>query len=733
MFASLRLYPDARYRKSATIVGDAMGKYHPHGDVAIYDAMARMAQHFSLRDPLIDGHGNFGSVDGDRAAAMRYTEARLRPLAMEMLTELRLATVPFRPNFDGTLSEPVVLPSKVPNLLVNGATGIAVGMATSIPPHNLGEVVSAAIYLVDGMLRAESGQWPNVRTRTLVQRFIQGPDFPTGGRILNTQKELVAIYEKGKGAIHLRGEFEKKRTGHIIITSIPYAINKSDLVEKIAELITREKVPQVTDIRDESTDDVRIVLELQRGANAEAALGFLFKHTVLRTRFHVNLRALLPTANEQVCAPSKFNLREALQQFLEFRLDVVTRRLGHELEQLEKRIHILEGFEKIFDALDEAIKIIRASRDRQDAGQRLRHRFTLTEIQSGAILDTRLYKLSQVEIEAIEAELKEKRARVAEIQALLRDERARWRLVRGELQEIKARYATPRRTIIGGPDGESYAYSDEEFIVDERTIIVVTRDGWVKRQRSYTNVSSIRIREGDQLGWILPGRTRSTVTFWTNFGRAYTTRVNKVPMSSGYGIPLQKLFDFSDKERVAGVISNDASALPKVTIPGALRASGRTAAGSAPMGYVVAFSRNGFCIRLGLEAFAEISTKVGRYYMRLQEGDTVLGAWPVGGSEFACLASHKGRGLAFGVTDIPLRKGASKGVISMKLDKDDYVLGVAVTTKKRQGLIVQTQRGRQEVVRATNSFRARRGHVGRAIIKRGRLAQVVEESLEQRI
>ena len=730
MFASLRLYPDARYRKSATIVGDAMGKYHPHGDSAIYDAMARMAQDFALRDPLVDGHGNFGSVDGDRPAAMRYTEAKLRPLAMEMLLELRQATVPFRPNFDGTLSEPVVLPARVPNLLVNGATGIAVGMATNIPPHNLGEVIGAALYMVDGRLNADRGEWPKVRSRTLIRRFIQGPDFPTGGRILNTEDELVSVYEKGEGAISLRGEYRKEGGHRVIIDSIPYAVNKGDLVEKIAELVAADKVPQINDIRDESTHDVRIVLELKRGANPEAALGYLFRRTLLSTRFHVNLTALVPTGNEQISAPRKFDLCTALRLFLEFRLDVVTRRLRHELAQLEERIHILEGFEIIFDALDEAVKMIRSARDRADAKQRLRHRFTLSGIQADAILDTRLYKLSQLEILAIRQELEAKRVRVIEIEALLADERARWRIVRAELKEIRDQYATPRRTTVGGPDADAYAYSEEDFIVDEPTHVVVTRDGWVKRQRSYTSVGNIRIRDGDEIGWILKGRTRKTVTFWTNFGRAYTVRVHAIPMSTGYGIPMQKLFDFTDKERVVGVTSNCRHALPKNSFANESTVQGD--GGGGVSGFVVAFSRAGSCIRLALSPYAEPSAKSGRYFMRVVDADEVLGVWAVGGSEYACLASYRGRGLAFGVKEVPLRKNAGKGVKSMALREDDHVFGVTVSKKKSEGLVVETSRGRQETIRATKSFGGRRAATGRVIIKNGSLARVVQPSLEQR-
>ena len=721
MFSSLRLYPDARYRKSATIVGDAMGKYHPHGDSAIYDAMARMAQDFSLRNPLVDGHGNFGSVDGDRPAAMRYTEAKLRPLAMEMLLELRQGTVPFRPNFDGTLSEPVVLPSKVPNLLVNGATGIAVGMATNIPPHNMGEVIDAATYLVNARLQSLDNRWPYVEACMLVPKYIKGPDFPTGGRVLNTPEELVSIYEKGEGAIRLRGEYKKKGKGQFIVTSIPYAINKGDLVEKIAEHIATGKVPQLTDIRDESTDEVRIVLELKRGANAEAALGYLFTKTPLSTYFHVNLTALVPTDNEQLSAPEKFDLCKALIHFLDFRLEVVTRRLRYELEQLLKRIHILEGFEKIFNALDEAIAIIRASRNRQEAGQGLMHRFELTDVQTNAILDTRLYKLSQLEILAIREELAAKRVRVAEIERLLADEPARWEMVREELSKLKADYPTPRRTTIAGPDEEVYTFTKEDFITDEPTIIVVTRDGWVKRQRSYTNTESIRVRDGDEVAWIRRGSTRRTATFWSNFGRAFTVRVNDLPMTRGHGVPLQSVFNFTDKERVVGVTVNDPRALPHVK---------KSQKGQEDLGFITAFSRGGYCNRLPLEGFAEPSTKSGRYYMRVPKGDEVLGAWPVGEQEYACLASIKGWGLAFPIEEIPVHKSAGKGVQSIKLGPEDAVLGAQVTTKKSEGLWVETRRGRHEKISASKKYGGRRASKGSSIIKVGTLVRVVDPPQE---
>jgi len=512
-----------------------------------------MAQHFSLRDPLVDGHGNFGSLDGDSPAAMRYTEAKLCPLAMEMLQELRQQTVEFRPNFDGSLSEPVVIPARFPNLLVNGATGIAVGMATNIPPHNLAEVVDAAVYMIDARRRAiRQGKteniWPGIGIPTLVNRFVKGPDFPTGGCVLNSEKELIEIYQKGEGAIIVRGEYTEGPNDTVIITSIPYGVTKGTLVEKIAEHITRGRIPQLTDIRDESTDDVRIVLELKRGASIEAAMTYLFRHTQLKTRFHVNLTCLVPTDNAQIAAPKKVDLGTALQHFLTFRLEVLTRRLRYELEQLEKRIHILEGFEIIFNALDEAIRLIRSSANRTDAYQRLQHRFQLSEQQTNAILDTRLYKLSQLEILAIRKEYQEKVEQAEKIRALLGSELDRWTMVRKELVTIKKDYATERNTQITGPDISVYEYAEEDFIVDEDVCVIVTRGGWVKRQRSYTDIDNIRVREGDAVGWILPARTRNTVAFLTNFGRAYTIRVEELPATTGYGAPMQKFFSWSDKQ-----------------------------------------------------------------------------------------------------------------------------------------------------------------------------------------
>ena len=725
MFNNLNLYPTKRHRKSATVVGDTMGKYNPHGDKAIYDAMVRMAQDFSLRAPLVDGHGNFGSIDGDNAAAMRYTEAKLRPLAMEMLEEIRDDTVDYRANFDGTMEEPVVLPSRVPNLLVNGASGIAVGMATNIPPHNLGEVVDAALHMIDA---------PDVSAATLVEEHIQGPDFPTGGQLLNTPEEITEMYETGKGTIEMRGGYRTKGKTRAIIESIPYGVDKSKIVEEIADHIAEENVPQLSNVRDESTDDVRIVLELKRGSDTEAALAYLFKHTKLQKRFHVNLTCLVPTEDAEVGAPRQVDLRTILRHFLNFRMEVVTRRLRNELEDLEDRIHILEGFEVIFDALDEAITMIRASTDKEDAAQRLMHRFQLDRVQADAVLETRLFKLSQMEIEAVRDELHEKRARAEEIRALLDDEAARWDLIKGELRDVRDEYADERRSVLVGPDAEM-EYTERDYIVDEDVYVIVTRDGWMKRQGSYSDVDSIRVRDGDEVGWVLPGSTRATVGFFTNYGTCYTTRIAEIPSTTGYGDPVQKLFSFDDGEYVVGVVSFDDRVLPDAYPEDAPDQEDlfesedfSPGAGSAPdQPYVLSISKGGQATRFTVDGFTDPSTRTGRMFMKLEDGDEVVGARLAQGHENVCLASHDGRALVFPVHQVSVYKGPAKGVRAINLQEDDRVLGVTLSTKAREGLTVETNNGREEIVRTTKFDVTNRGAKGTLVIKRGYFAEVHPE------
>ncbi len=488
MYQNLHLTAGARPRKSAAIVGDVLGKFHPHGDQAAYEAMVRMAQPFALRYPLVQGEGNFGSLDGDGAAAMRYTEARLTALAEEMLADLGAETVAFRPNYDSTLDEPVVLPSAIPQLLMNGSTGIAVGMATNIPPHNLREIVGALTAMIDE---------PDLDVKGLL-KHMKGPDFPTGGEILNSKREIRAIYETGQGPIRLRGEYTVENAPRgkrqVIVTSIPYTVNKATLVEEIANEIVSRKLPQVLDVRDESTTDVRIVLELKPDVEPATAMAYLYKHTTLQTAFHVNLTCLLPTAHEGIGQPARVTLRDVCRQFLDFRMLVVTRRLEHEKRQLEARIHILDALAKIYDDIDRAIRIIRKSESRADAAKGLMQAFKLDEVQANAILEIRLYQLARLEIEKIRAERAEKKRRLKEVEALLAKPRERWKLIRAELERLGEKYGDKRRTAFSA--GEELEYDPEAYIVHEDATVVLSRDGWLKRVREVKDPSSTRLREG---------------------------------------------------------------------------------------------------------------------------------------------------------------------------------------------------------------------------------------------
>ncbi len=458
------LTADAKHRKCAKVVGDVMGGFHPHGDSAIYETLVRLAQSFSLRYPVVDGSGNFGSLDGDGAAAMRYTECRLARISDELLSEIDQDTVPFRPNYDGTKTEPVVLPARLPNLLVNGATGIAVGMATSIPPHHLGEVCTALLRLLDN---------PELTTAQLC-RWVKGPDFPTGGQILNSPEELKEIYKTGSGSIRLRGTWEKgpaTRNGQtIFITSVPYMVNKSTLVERIGEIVESRKLPPLVDVRDVSTDDVRIELTMKKEADAKLVLAYLWKHTPLQSTFPVNLTCLVPTENAEVGRPERLDLHQILWYFLKFRLEVVTARLEHELSALNARVHILEGFEKVFDALDEIIRIIRKSDGKADAAEKLIARFGLDAAQVDAILELKIYRLARLEILVITNELAEKRRRAKQLAGLLRSEQDRWDLVRDELAAIQKAHSDPkrdpRRTQFAS-DADDVEFSADDFIVDE--------------------------------------------------------------------------------------------------------------------------------------------------------------------------------------------------------------------------------------------------------------------------
>ena len=462
------LTADAKHRKCAKVVGDVMGSFHPHGDAALYETLVRMAQPFSLRYPLVDGSGNFGSLDGDAPAAMRYTECRLARIADEMLAEIDQTTVPFKPNYDGTKTEPVVLPARIPNLLVNGTTGIAVGMATNIPPHDLGEISIALLKLLDN---------PDLSSAQLC-RWVKGPDFPTGGQILNSADEIKTIYKTGSGTVRLRATWEEgppSRGGRrVYITSIPYATNKAALVERIADIVVSRKLPHLVDVRDVSTDDVRIELELKREADSRMVMAYLFKNTPLQSNFIVNLTCLIPTENPEVGRPERLDLKSILWHFLHFRLEVVTSRLEHELAALRKRIHVLEGFEKIFDALDEILRLVRRSDGKADASAKIMKRFDLDEEQTDAILELKLYRLARLEILVIENELADKRKRARQIGSLLKDDGERWTIVRDEIEEVRQKYAgrtDSRRTLIEA--AEEVEFTADDFIVEEDNVVIV--------------------------------------------------------------------------------------------------------------------------------------------------------------------------------------------------------------------------------------------------------------------
>jgi len=704
------LTADAKHRKCAKVVGDVMGNYHPHGDAALYETLVRMAQPFSLRYPLIDGSGNFGSLDGDSAAAMRYTECRLARLSDELLTEIDQTTVPFRPNYDGTRTEPVVLPSRIPNLLINGATGIAVGMATNIPPHNLGEICTALIKLL-GNSELSSVQ---------LCRYVKGPDFPTGGQMLNSPEELKEIYKTGSGAIRLRATWEEgpvTRGGKTIyVTSVPYTVNKATLVERIAEVALSRKLPPLVDVKDLSTDDVRIALELKKDADEKMVMAYLFKHTPLQTSFIVNLTCLIPTENPEVGRPERLDLHAMLWHFLHFRLDVVTKRLEHELAAIKKRVHILEGFEKVFDALDEILKIVRKSEGKADAAQTIIKRFGLDAEQTDAILELKIYRLARLEILIIRKELEDRRRRLRQINTLLKDEESRWDIVRVEIEEIQKTYGDVRRTTIATDEGEA-EYTAEDFIVEEDNVVIVSRDGWVKRQKELKDVGATRVREGDTVMAVLPGSTRSSVVFFSNFGVAYTSRITDIPASTGYGEPIQRFFKLKDGERIVGALSLDSRVVGNIT---------PKREGDVPPVHAVAVSSDGYSMRFSVEPFVEPSTRAGRRYARAADGAELVGVARVTGVEILIAATREARAMLTRVDEVNFLSGPGRGVILIKLTSDgDRVLGFVASSGDRDLMTVETSRGAEQTISTAKYEVTGRGGKGRELLQRGQFTKIV--------
>ncbi|MFP6769143.1 MAG: DNA topoisomerase (ATP-hydrolyzing) [Planctomycetaceae bacterium] len=676
MYHDLHLSPTTKPRKSMKICGDTTGNYHPHGETAVYEALVRMAQDFTLRFPLVNGQGNFGSVMGMGAAAARYTEARLTPVAEHLMQELRYQTVDMRLNYDATRSEPIVLPAQFPNLLVNGTQGIAVGMATSIPPHNLVEVIKACIHLIAN---------PKATTGKLMF-YIKSPDFPLGGRIVSDKKALREAYKSGRGSIKLRGEWKsgsdkrKNSAGRIVIHSVPYGVATDALKTEIGQIIADRKLPQLLDLIDETSDDsgLSIVLETRPDADPEAVMAYLYKHTPLEQNISYNATALVPDSSGGL-VPRRLGLGELLRCFNDFRFETVRRRYEFQLEQLRKRIYILEGFEIIFEGLDKALKLIRRSNGKADAAKKLMKAFPLDEIQTYAILELQLYRISKLEINGIRKELEEKRGEAAEIENLLKSPRQLWAVVKKELLEVAAEFGDQRRTSLGSTD-EITEFDAQAYIVRENTNVVVTHDGWVKRVGRLTKVESTRVREGDSVLSVVPASTLDNVVILSSDGTAYTLSTDQVPASSGYGDPLSKHVKLADGVHIVNAITTDPRFIPE-------DANVRGEATPAP--YLLIVTARGQVMRFSFSSFRAPSTRNGRRYCRLNPGDHVAYADLVDSGKTLFIVSRDARLIHFRVRDVPVLAGPGKGVRGLKLEDRDEVLGAMQLTRPSDALRIR--------------------------------------------
>lgn len=706
----MRLRHDAKYRKSAAIVGEVMGKFHPHGDTSIYDALVRLAQSFAMRVPLVDGRGNFGSPDGDSAAAMRYTEARLQKIADELTGELNKGTVHFRPNFDGTKLEPVVLPARFPNLLVNGVQGIAVGMATSIPPHNMGEVLKACVRLIEE---------PDLSLKQIL-RTIKGPDFPTHGELVSSKEEIENAYATGKGTLKLRGEWELEKSKgrgnpNLVITSIPYEVKRGSAVEKIADVIIKRKLPALLDVRDESTSDTRIVCEMKKGTDPQLVMAYLYRHTPLQTTVSIDMTCLVPTHKVDVVAPRRLDLVSMLRYFLDFRLEVVTKRLEFELGKLHERIHILEALILIFDALDEVIRIIRRSENKADAAKKLMRRFKIDAIQTDAILELKLHRLAKLAILELRTELNAKQKEAKRITALLKSEESLWGLVKAELHDLQERFVDGRRTKIL-KDLDEPEFDAEAFIVDEDAMVVITQQGWIKRQQRVKDVSTTRVRDGDSVLEVVAGSTRAPLVLFSSAGVAYVTRMVDVPPTTGYGVPVQTMFKMGDGDRIIGMMCFDERFM-EVPPP--------TPDTEPEWPYAVAVTSGGYALRFSLRSHREVSTRSGRKFARPPKGSEVIYVGEAEEEDALACATLKRRALVCDAEDVSLLSGAGKGVLLIKLAKDDLVIGAQVLTSDSDALIVQRDGGSEYRITTRKYDRVSRGGKGFELFKRGALSGVV--------
>lgn len=686
MYHDLHVTHDAKPRKCAKITGDTTGNYHPHGDMAVYDALVRLAQPFAMRYPLIIGQGNFGSIMGLNAAAPRYTEARLAELAERLMDELRFETVDMRPNYEARHDEPVVLPAQYPNLLINGTTGIAVGMATNIPPHNLGEVIKACLYLIENRKLNDDGSDPVTVAQLMTKSNFKGPDFPLGGRIVTDRTEIRKAYEEGHGSVKVRGVWDfdvekRKEVGtRLVISSVPYNVWTGPLVEAIGGIVQSRKLPQLLDVNDESSEEngLRIVLEIKAKGDAEAVMAYLYKHTDLESNFSLNMTCLVPDEHG-VMVPRRIGLVEMLRHFLTFRLATIRRRLQYQLRQLERRIHILEGFAIVFIDLTKALKLIRESDGKQDAAQKLMKAFPLDEEQTMAILELQLYRIAQLEINRILEELDEKKKEAARIRGILASEAKMWALVTKELEEVAEKFGDERRTKLGSSE-EIAEFDPQAYIVRENTNVVLTKDGWIKRVGRLNSVESTRVREGDAVIEVAPGSTLDCVVFFSSEGVAYTLPIDQVPPSSGYGEPLSKHVKMGDGASILTAISTDARFTP---------ADYNVKNEPTPGPYLLIATKLGAVMRFSLSALRTPSTKAGRRYCRLREGDRVVWVELVREADSVFLCSKHARILHFAIKEVPILASAGRGVRGIRIATDDEVLGGAQMSRPSDCLRVK--------------------------------------------
>lgn len=715
MFNDLRLTFDGRPAKCARIVGDVMGKYHPHGDSSIYEALVRMAQSWMMRIPLVHGQGNFGSVDGDRPAAYRYTEAKLSAISDYLMREMKQETVDMRPTYNNETMEPVVLPAEFPNLLVNGTSGIAVGMATNIPPHNLGEVLRACILLIEE---------PDATTAVLMEK-LKGPDFPLGGKIVTDRPTLRRIYEDGEGSIKVQAEWklenEDTKIPQIVITSIPYGTDKEKIENDIGMIIETRKLPGLVGLTNETNqkEGFRITLDLKAGTDPNLVMAYLYRHTDLQSNFAYNMTCLVP-AKDDTTRPERLGLKAILRYFLDFRFVTVKKRFEYELAVLKKRIHILEGFKKIFDGLDLAIKLIRESSGKPDAAQKLMKAFDLDAIQTEAILDSQLYKIAQLEIRKILEELKEKQEQAAKIEAILKSPKKIWNVIKDELGALEAKFST-RRSSRMASDDDVLEFNEEAYIVKENTNVVLTKDGWIKRVGRLASIETTRVREGDQVIAVAPATTLDHIVFLADDGTAYTMRVNEIPASSGYGEPISKFFRIADQVKIIAAETADERFVP-------IEVKGGSDEPAGP--YLVVVTSAGYILRTPFAPFRVASTKAGRRYVRLSDNEKVVFVQILlGNEESVFMASNHGHVIHFDLKEVNILSGAGKGVMGLKLGEKDTCIGAAVISNRHDALVVETSGGQTKEFRRGAYKTVTRGGKGTEVVKRTELARVVPPSI----